>query len=150
MTNLSETTTTAVQSSDDISYCTECQGHGWTPRGPCDDTVRSRGPHQKCSEPSLTMEQQRVWQTVRDLPGVRIRATRGNNAWSCQQCVILSLCNFARPFYIAYIYFYTENIQRNKKSSLYHCHHLGWMTVFKHRACINDQLIYCLFVSIDY
>ena len=87
MTNRSETTTTATQSSDDISditYCTECQGHGWTPRRPCDDvmddTVRSRGPHQMCTQPSLTPEQQRVWQTVRDLPGVRIRVTRGNNA----------------------------------------------------------------------
>jgi len=81
MTNLNETTTTAVQSSDDITYCTECQGQGWTPRRPCDDvmddTVRSRGPHQMCTEPSLTPEQQRVWQTVRDLPGVRIR---GSNA----------------------------------------------------------------------
>ena len=83
MTHLSETIATPVQSSDDtVAYCTECQGHGWTPRIPCDDvmddTVRSRGPHQKCSEPSLTPEQQRVWDTVRDLPGVRIRVTHVN------------------------------------------------------------------------
>jgi len=85
MTNLSETTTMSFQSADDtITYCTECQGQGWTPRRPCDDilddTVSSRGPHQKCTEPSLTLDQQRFWETVRGLPGVRLRVTHGNNA----------------------------------------------------------------------
>ena len=83
MTDLSETTATPVQCSDDITYCTECQGHGWTPHRACDDvmndTAGSRGPHQKCSEQSLTPEQQKFWQTVRELPGLRMRVTRSNN-----------------------------------------------------------------------
>jgi len=34
---------------------------------------RCRRPHRECTEPSLTPQQERVWQEVRDLPGVRLR-----------------------------------------------------------------------------
>jgi len=57
--------------------CSECGGTGWTPRRRCCDITvdRSRGPHQQCTEPSLTPDQLAVWETVRHLPGVRIRQT---------------------------------------------------------------------------
>ena len=57
--------------------CSECGGTGWTPRGRCCDITvdHSRGPHQQCTEPSLTPDQLAVWETVRHLPGVRIRQT---------------------------------------------------------------------------
>jgi len=59
------------------SICSECLGTGWTPRGRCCDITvdRSRGPHQQSTEPSLTPDQLAVWETVRHLPGVRIRQT---------------------------------------------------------------------------
>jgi len=64
--------------------CTECRGHGWTPRHRCNDTDDSRGPHRQCTEytgdevletlePSLTPQQATVWETVRHLRGVRVR-----------------------------------------------------------------------------
>jgi len=64
--------------------CTECRGHGWTPRLRCNDTDDSRGPHRQCTEytgvevletleTSLTPEQATVWETVRHLRGVRVR-----------------------------------------------------------------------------
>jgi len=57
--------------------CSECRGTGWTPRGRCCDITvdHSRGPHQQSTEPSLTADQLAVWETVRHLPGVRIRQT---------------------------------------------------------------------------
>jgi len=57
--------------------CSECRGTGWTPRGRCCDITvdHSRGPHQQSTEPSLTPDQLAVWETVRHLPGVRIRQT---------------------------------------------------------------------------
>jgi len=57
--------------------CSECRGTGWTPRRRCCDITvdHSRGPHQQCTEPSLTPDQLAVWETVRHLPGVRIRQT---------------------------------------------------------------------------
>jgi len=57
--------------------CTECGGTGWTPRRRCCDITvdHSRGPHQQSTEPSLTPDQLAVWETVRHLPGVRIRQT---------------------------------------------------------------------------
>ena len=55
--------------------CSECRGTGWTPRRRCCDITvdHSRGPHQQSTEPSLTPDQLAVWETVRHLPGVRIR-----------------------------------------------------------------------------
>jgi len=57
--------------------CSECRGTGWTPRRRCCDITvdHSRGPHQQSTEPSLTPDQLAVWETVRHLPGVRIRQT---------------------------------------------------------------------------
>jgi len=57
--------------------CSECRGTGWTPLGRCSDITvdHSRGPHQQSTEPSLTPDQLAVWETVRHLPGVRIRQT---------------------------------------------------------------------------
>ena len=57
--------------------CSECGGTGWTPRGRCCDITvdHSRGPHQQSTEPSLNADQLAVWETVRHLPGVRIRQT---------------------------------------------------------------------------
>ena len=57
--------------------CTECRGTGWTRRRHCCDITvdHSRGPHQLSTEPSLTADQLAVWETVRHLPGVRIRQT---------------------------------------------------------------------------
>jgi len=57
--------------------CSECGGTGWTPRRRCCDITvdHSRGPHQQCTEPSLNADQLAVWETVRHLPGVRIRQT---------------------------------------------------------------------------
>jgi len=46
-------------------HCTKCLERG---RG-------CRGPHLKCSHPSLTPEQERTWQELRHVPGVRPRAT---------------------------------------------------------------------------
>jgi len=59
------------------SICSECLGTGWTPRGRCCDITvdHSRGPHQQSTEPSFTADQLAVWETVRHLPGVRIRQT---------------------------------------------------------------------------
>jgi len=45
-------------------YCTECLGQELHTRA-----------HLQCSEPSLTPEQARLWETVRQLPGVRLRPT---------------------------------------------------------------------------
>ena len=45
--------------------CTECLGEG----------LHIRSPHRQCSEPSLTPEQARLWEAVRQLPGVRLRVT---------------------------------------------------------------------------
>ena len=45
--------------------CTECRGHGWTPRHRCNDTDDSRGPHLQCTE--------YTGETVRHLRGVRVR-----------------------------------------------------------------------------
>ena len=70
MTNLRESSATAVTSSD----CTECLER-------VQNILRCLRPHLKCSEPSLTPEQARVWQAVRHLPGVRLRVIRGNSSW---------------------------------------------------------------------
>jgi len=74
MTDLQESLTPAVLCSSDVvcTPCTECVTKG---RCPCNDTEHSRGPHLKCTEPSLKQEQERVWQSVRYLPGVRLRPT---------------------------------------------------------------------------
>lgn len=104
-----EITTMSFQSSNDtVRYCTECQGHGWTPSRPCDDvldvTVSSRGPHRKCSEPSLTLEQQRVWEAVRDLPGVKLRGRRPN-ASSSQPHDITCLCTTLFSLFVLIVSF---------------------------------------------
>jgi len=61
------------------SNCTECL-----------ETLQNssgcRRQHQKCTEPSLTPQQERVWQAVRDLPGVRLRQTSAG-----QQLLVLGL-----------------------------------------------------------
>ena len=44
-------------------YCTEC----------LDDGPHSCGPHLQATEASLTVEQARVWESLRQLPGVRLR-----------------------------------------------------------------------------
>ena len=66
------------------AHCTECQekGHG------------CRGHHLKCSQLSLTSEQERTWQELCDVPGVRPRATPQHATSSPDQdytmCLILT------------------------------------------------------------
>jgi len=71
----------ASQEPPEAGHCTECRSHegGWSPRRRCDDTNDSRGPHTKCSESSLTPEQEAFWHSVRYLPGVRLRSAAGRN-----------------------------------------------------------------------
>jgi len=87
--SLNQASTTAVHSSDADVHSTECIEKGWTWERPCDDvthsTHRSQGPHQQCTEPSLTAEQASVWETVRHLPGVKLRACIGGNHHHQQQ-----------------------------------------------------------------
>jgi len=44
-------------------YCTEC----------LTEETHTGGPHQQCTEPSLTAEQATDWERQRQLPGVRLR-----------------------------------------------------------------------------
>ena len=75
MSNLRESSSTAIQS-EDFQYCTECVNGGWTPRTVCNDQPGiSRGPHQQCTQPSnlMTSQLQEYWLTICHLPGIQLR-----------------------------------------------------------------------------
>lgn len=56
-------------------FCTECRGSGWSSTG-------HKGPHRQCTQPSLTLQQETVWNSVRHLSGVRRRHLAADN-WAC-------------------------------------------------------------------
>ena len=84
------------------SVCSECRGTGWTPRGRCCDITvdHSRGPHQQSTEPSFTADQLAVWETVRHLPGVRIRQTPPPVDAAADQANTMPLITLATLFVI--------------------------------------------------
>jgi len=96
----------AHQEPSDAGHCTQCRSldGGWTPQRRCNDTNDSNGPHTKCSEPSLTPEQEAFWRRVRHLPGVRLRDAAGrNNLWPSRSYVfrpiqfVIHTCPCAYP-----------------------------------------------------